>query len=375
MGTVELDLEGLLARLHESEQNSISFEVKPVGRRGEVGALLTAVKAAAARAYELSLLRHPHDPTTPYGVPSIALTSIVATVADGPMSDDEVTTWFTDFAAALEGHRVRVVPQAVVSQIPWRRFDEWALGPDRALAAFFYFTSDHWAAPNGKRFKRRDHALVEATAEDVVDLIRVPSGTPVVDRGDAEFITLPGHQAEELRAHPADFLGVRQFTLTPRRYAAFRFGLHNDAWLQVFDEGLSQREMLDRLVQGLRVLGPRLDYAWVRMDRLVLPEPRLYGGTLDREPTEAEIRTDGFVAEQFAVAPSMAQVLNPAHLAKRPNLSAFDVEDLGNGRVLVVARDADAWLSGLNPEPDALLAATRAFGDLLPIASDIDACR
>ena len=90
------------------------------------------------------------------------------------------------------------------------------LGPDRVLTAFFFFTSDHGTAANGRRFKRRDHAVVELIAQDVVTLVQIPAGTPVVDRGDAEFITAPGRQAEELRAHPADFLGVRQFTLEPR---------------------------------------------------------------------------------------------------------------------------------------------------------------
>jgi hypothetical protein len=374
MGTVDVDLEGLLARLHERDQASLPFQVTPVGRGADLVALLADVRRAANGAFELSRERHPSDPTTPYGEPSIAAKTVVAVIADGPMTDEEVTTWFTDFAVHLEGHRVRVVPQPVVSRIPQRMFDEWAVGPERVLTAFFYFTSDHVTLPNGLRLKHRDHALVEATAEQVVDLVRLPSGTPVVDRGDAEFITTPGRQADELRAHPADFLGVRQFTKAPPRYAGFKFGLHNDAWLQVHDESLSARATLDRLVAGLRTLGPWLDYAFVRRDRLVIPQHNVYGDTLHREPTDAEQRFDGWAAEQYAVAPSVAQVLNPRHLAQEPDLDAFTVEGLANGRALVVARDPDPWLSGLNPEPQLLLDATRAFGRLLPSVSELEAC-
>ena len=375
MGTVELDLEGLLTRLHQREHHSVPFEVEPVNRQGDLAALLTRVNGAADRAYERSLQRHPSDPTTVYGVPSIAEKSIVAMIADGPMSDEEVTAWFTDFGAALDGHRVRVVPQVVVNRVPWRRFDDWALGPDRVLTAFFFFTSDHWTAANGRRFKRRDHALVELTAQDLVTLVQIPAGTPVVDRGGAEFITTPGRQAEELRAHPADFLGVGQFTLKPRRYAAFKFGLRNDAWLQSFDETSTTHGTLDRLCAGLRMLGPMTDYVFVRKDRLVTPDPRLYAGTLRREPTEAESRFSGFAAEEYIAAPSVAQVLNPRHLAKQPDLSSFTVETLSNGRILVVARDLSPWLEGENPTPKVLLAAEEAWGGLLPSASDLDACQ
>jgi hypothetical protein len=375
VGTVEVDVDGLLARLHEREHHSVPFQVLPVGRGVDLAALLADVRGAANRAYELSLQRHPSDPTTPYGEPSIAEKAIVAMIADGPMSDEEVTAWFADFAAQLDGQRVRVVAQRPVSRIPQRMFDEWAMGPDRVLTAFFYFTSGHETAPNGLHFKRRDHALVEEAAERVVDLVEIPMGTPVIDRGDAEFITTPGRQADELRAHPADFLGVRQFTKTPPRYAGFMFGLNNDAWLQVHDETFSARATLDRLVSGLRSLGPLVDYAFVRRDRLVIPHGTLYGGTLEREPTEAEERFDGWAAEQYAVAPSVAQVLNPQHLAKEPDLDAFTVEDLANGRVLVVARDPDPWLDELNPKPDVLREASQAFGRLLPSSIELDACR
>lgn len=372
---MEVDLDGLLVRLREREHHSVPFQVTPVGRGVDLAALLADVRGAANRAHELSLQRNPSDPTTPYGEPSIAERAIVAMIADGPMSDEEVSAWFTDFAAHLEGHRVRVVAQRVVSRIPHRMFDDWALCSDRVLTAFFYFTSGHVTAPNGLHFKRRDHALVEATAERIVDLVQLPMGTPVVDRGDAEFITTPGRQADELRAHAADFLGVRQFSRTPPGYAGFKFGLNNDAWLQVHDETLSARATLGRLVAGLRTLGPLLDYAYVRRDRLVVPDDRLYGGTLEREATEAEERFEGWAAEQYVVAPSVAQVLNPRHLAKEPDLDAFTVEDLANGRVLVVARDPEPWLGGLNPDPDVLLEATRAFGRLLPSSSELDACR
>ena len=375
MGTVEVDVDGLLARLHEREHHSVPFQVMPVGRGMDLAALLTDVRGASNRAYELSLERHPSDPTTPYGEPSIADKAIVAMIADGPMSDEEVTAWFADFAAHLDGRRVRVVAQRAVSRVPQRMFDEWALGPDRVLTAFFYFTSGHETAPNGRHVKRRDHALVEDTADKIVDLVRLPMGTPVIDRADAQFITTPGRQADELRAHPADFLGVRQFTKTPPGYAGFKFGIKNDAWLQVHDETLSARATLDRLVSGLRMLGPMVDYAFVRRDRLVIPDDTLYGGTLEREPTEAEERFDGWAAEQYAIAPSVAQVLNPRHLAKEPDLDAFTLENLAKGRVLVVARDPGPWLGGLNPEPDVLLEATQAFRRLLPSSSELDACR
>jgi hypothetical protein len=161
------------------------------------------------------------------------------------------------------------------------------------LTAFFYFTTGHVTAPNGLRFKRRDHALVEETAKRVVDLVRLPMGT----------------------------------------------------------------------------------HAYVRRDRLVVPQHTLYGGTLEREATEAEERFDGWAAEEYAVAPSVAQVLNPRHLAKEPALDAFTVEKLPNGRALVVARDPEPWLRGLNPEPDVLLDATHAFRRLLPSSSQLDALR
>lgn len=372
---MEVDLAGLLARLHEREYHSVPFQVRPVGRGANLDELLADARGAANRACELSLERHPSDPTTTYGEPSIAEKAIVAMIADGPMSDEEVTTWFTDFAAHLEGHRVRIVPQQVVSRIPQSMFDEWALGPDRVLTAFFYFTSGHETAPNGRRFKRRDHALVEATADKVVNLVQLPMGTPVVDRGDAEFITTPGRQADELRAHPADSLGVRQFTKAPSGYAGFKFGLYNDAWLQVHEQALSPHATLSRLVAGLRSLGRWVDYAFVRRDRLIIPQHKLFPRTLDREPTEAERRFEGWAAEQYAVAPSVAQVLNPRHLAKEPDLAAFTVENLANGRALVVARDLDPWLGGLNPEPELLLEGTRAFSRLLPSGSELDACR
>ena len=43
MGTVELDLEGLLTRLHQREHHSVPFEVEPVNRQGDLAALLTRV--------------------------------------------------------------------------------------------------------------------------------------------------------------------------------------------------------------------------------------------------------------------------------------------------------------------------------------------
>lgn len=370
-----MDLDGLLARLHEREHHSVPFQVAAVGRGEDMATLLARVRDAARRAYELSLQRHPFDPTTLYGEPSIAKRSVVAVIEDGPMSDEEVAAWFEDFAAHLEGHRVRITAQRAVSRVPQRMFDDWALGPDRVLTAFFYFTSGYVTTPNGSHFKRREHALVEETAERVVDLVQLPMGTPVVDRGTAEFITTPGRQADELRAHADDFLGVRQFTKTPPRYAGFRFGLENDAWLQVHDPELGRRATLDRLVAGLRTLGPHLDYAYVRRDRLVIPDHRLYSSKLERDPTEAEERFDGWAAEEYAVAPSVAQVLNPRHLAKGPALDAFTVENLPNGRALVVARDPEPWLRGLNPEPEVLLRATQAFGRLLPSSSELDASR
>ncbi len=372
--TVVMDLDGLLDRLHEREHHSVPFQVEPVGRGWDMATLLAEVRDAARRAYELSLRRHPFDPTTLYGEPSIAKRSVVAMIEDGPMSDEEVAAWFADFAAHLEGHRVHITAQRAVSRIPQRMFDDWAIGPDRVLTAFFYFTSGHETAPNGRHFKRRDHALVEETAERVVDLVRLPMGTPVVNRGTATFITTPSRQVEELRAHADDFLGVRQFTTIPPSYAGFRFGLKNDAWLQVHDPELSPRATLDRLVAGLRTLGPHLDYAYVRRDRLVIPNHRV-GSTLEREATEAEERFDGWAAEEYAVAPSVAQVLNPRHLAKGPALDAFTVENLPNGRALVVARDPEPWVRGLNPEPEVLLQATQAFGRLLPSSSALDASR
>jgi hypothetical protein len=372
---VEVDFLGLLARLQEREFHSVPFQVTPIGRGVNMAALLADVRDAAQQAYELSLQRHPNDPTTPYGQPSIASRAIVAMIADGPMSEEEVTAWFQDFAGHLEGHRVRVTAQSAVSRIPHRMFDDLATGTDRALTAFFYFTCGHETAPNGRHFKIRDHALVEDTAERIVDLVQLPMGTPVVDRGDAHFITAPGRQADQLRAHAADFLGVSQFTRKPPRYAAFKFGLENDAWLQVHDQELSPRDTLDRLVTGLRALGPLLDYAYVRRDRLVIPSPIVDPAALGRARTEAEERFDGWAAEQYAVAPSVAQVFNPQHLTKDPDLREFDVTELGNGRILAVARDPDPWLSELNPDPGVIRQATRAFGRLLPSMSELDACR
>ena len=120
--------------------------------------------------------------------------------------------------------------------------------------------------------------------------------------------------------------------------------MRNVAWFQYFDETSTPYGTLDRLCAGLRMFGPLADYVFVRKDRLVTPDPRLYAGTLGREPTEAESRFNGFAAEEYIAAPSVAQVLNPRHLAKQPDLSSFTVETLSNGRAMVVARDLDPWL-------------------------------
>ncbi len=102
------------------------------------------------------------------------------------------------------------------------------------------------------------------------------------------------------------------------------------------------------------------------MDRPVLPDAQIWQGNLNREPTFSEQRFHGSpYTDQYVIAPHVMQVLNPEHLRKKPDLTGFSRESLGNGRVLAVAEDPEPWISGPNPPTDLVARAEAQFEPVL----------
>lgn len=363
---VELDLDGLVESLRARDHYSLPVSVLPVKRGMDLGQLRLVVQAALNSAHRQAETRFPNDPTTTSEA-DVALKFVTFEVNDGPMTEDEVAAWLTDFAAALDGQAVRITPVKEINRIPHQVIERWSAEGPITPTGFLFFTAPTVEAPNGRHFRHLQPEVVSAVAEDLEAWLRMPGETVTVSRGLTVFICPPGEGAMQLGAVFEDLLSLRHFTLKPRRnaFAALR-EFRAQGVLQYYDETWDAAKTLGHLASGLRFLGPFLDYAYVRMDRPVLPNEQIWSGSLNREPTFSEQRFHGsHDTHQHVIAPHVMQVLNPEHLRKEPDLTGFSCESLGNGRVLAVADDLEPWLSGPNPEAGTLARAEAQFEPLL----------
>ena len=323
------------------------------------------MQAALDSASRQAQTRFPNDPTTTTEA-DVALESVAFEINDGPMTEDEVAAWLDDFAAALHGQAVRVTPVMEIDRIPHHSIEGWS---EEGLipTAFLFFTAPALEAPNGRLFRHLQPEVVTEVADDLEAWLRMPGETVTVSRGLTDFICPPGDGAQQLKAVFDDLLTLRHFTLKPRRNAfADLREFHAEGVLQYYDETWDAAKTLSHLATGLRALGSFLDYAYVRMDRPVLPSAQIWQGNLNREPTFSEQRFHGSpYADQYVIAPSVMQVLSPEHLRKEPDLTGFTCESLGNGRLLAVADDPERWISSANPPAETLARAEAQFEPVL----------
>ncbi|HXH81060.1 hypothetical protein [Nocardioides sp.] len=287
-----------------------------------------------------------------------------AELAKGDLRPTEVEQWFADFEAALGDLDVIVAaPGPEADQVP--DLYSWRTLPP-SVSAFMTFTAD----VNG-RMRTRPHRTVDNTADALSAWAHLPGAMTVVRRGLASFVTSPSAAADELRTSaPLDEQhSLWQVTEEPRRARVADFGYQAKGSLQVVDENRSPVDCLQDLLPGLEILAPYVDYAWVRRAITGSPDERDTRHSLGRPTTEMEERAAGSKAlhllHDYAVDAYVAQVLTSAHLARVESLDDYLVEGVGNDRHLVVARDPEAWLSGLGPDPTALARARRGFGDAL----------
>jgi hypothetical protein len=363
---VELDLDGLVESLRARDHYSLPVSVLPLKRGMDLSQLRLAVQAALNSAFRQAETRFPNDPTTTSEA-DVAIKFVTFEINDGPMTEDEVANWLTDFAAALDSQAVRITPVKEINRIPHHVIEGWSEEGPITPTAFLFFTAPTVEAPNGGHFRHLQPEVVSEVADDLEAWLRMPGETVTVSRGLTDFICPPGEGALQLRAVFQDLLTLRHFTLKPRRnaFADLReFGA--EGVLQYYDETWDAARTLGHLVTGLRFLGSFLDYAYVRMDRPVLPNEQIWSGNLNREPTFGEQRFHGSLyTDQYVIAPHVVQVLNPTHLRKEPDLTGFTCESLGNGRVLAVADDVEPWLNSANPPAGTLARAEAQFEPLL----------
>ena len=359
---VRVDIDALLALLRERDHYSLPFVVTPPRGRSSAD-IRDAVRAAVGQADAGARDRVPDDPTWTTGVDPIPR-GIAAELNDGPMNEEEVRAWFTDFADALDAFplRLSVGPLPPDRRVP--TFEDW-LDITPPVTAFLSFTVPGRSGV-GHRVLGDDR--LREVLEVAVDWSTALLGTTAVDIGLSSVVTRPDLVVAAVTDQlPLDYQQVRvqRFTKAPRRLRFVDVDLGAQGRAQLVDETTSASEQYEAILQLVRLLGRWTDYTAVRRAEPVVPT---YAGTrqfLDREPTEGEqltgMRGVGGTLVDHVVDAYVAQVLTGRHLARIDDLDLFEVDDLGNDRFLVHARDAGPWLAGLNPDPQILARARAAF--------------
>lgn len=359
------DVDELVAFLDHREFPSMPFEIAADDGTTSALDLRAYVEGAILAANDRAAARQPDDPTSS-DLTDLVGGRLVARVTEGSLEEGEVRAWLEDLGRDLDarGAAVRLAPYVANEAIP--NIDAWMSRPP-APTAFLFFTD-----PKRDRTGRRiAAATIAGMADPLVSWSHVPGGIVVVRKGLTEVI-VPATRAaaamtEGMPIEPPQF-GVRQFTLDPPRQRSASFDYDARGVLQIVDD-VPAADLLEGLLDGLRLLAHDLDYAYVRRATPVSPSEWDPAMVLGRPMTHLEMLVaDGNVAHllpAFVPDAHVAQVLTDEHLSRSPELAAFDHEDLGHGRHLVWARELEPWLAGLNPDSDVIEDARRAFGALL----------
>jgi hypothetical protein len=346
VGEPIIDLDRLLARLRQEDHYSLAMQIAPRGRGQDLGQLKVRVDEAIDLANESAERRHPNDPTS-CTTADVGLKALLAEINDGTMDEGEIGAWLQDFNEALGDAPVRITAQPRAGRVPWRTLDSWNDGTRFAPTAFLFYEARVERSPGGGISRRLDSEVVQKTADALDRWGRLANGGAIVSRGVNAYVCPKGAGGSELRKVYDEQLGLRQYTLHPRRLTDVKFSFDAKGTLQYFDETMTQIEMLDRTLDGLRAVGHLLDYAYVRLDRVGYPSEQVSDWSIGRDSTESEIRFkySALWAIEHLIGTNVAQVLNPHHLSKGLDLSSFDTEALGNGRLLAVAPNPEAWLT------------------------------
>jgi hypothetical protein len=356
---VSVDYEGLVSLLGHHDGRLLPFAVRPRHTGADPRPLVAGVRAAIDAANLVAARRSPADATwcTAGDLPAH---EVRAELAKGQLTEAEVRRWFADLERALADLDVTVAPLDVGSGgAP--DLDTWR-GLPPAVTAFVSFTAE----VDGRRRTTPRH-VVEETADDLAAWSRLPGATTLAWRGATSFVTQPWSAAEELRTGASldEQHGLWHVTTDPRRARTVDFTFGAKGSLQIVDEMRPPADCLPDLLAGVRILAPHVDYAWVRRATPAGADERDASYILGRPPTEMEEVAAGRRARhllaKYAVDAYVAQVLTSDHLAQAGALGSYVVEDLGADRYLVVARDPEPWMAGLNPEPGVL---ERARGEL-----------
>lgn len=352
-----VDHDGLLELLHELDRYSLPFAVRP-RRGGDLRALSAAVEAAIDAANLSAVARVPDDPSWCTEC-AVSQRAVVAELAKGTMTDDEVSAWFADFVSMLGPAACRIEPHPPDKRVPG--FWDWIELPP-SLTAFLDFVP---ADPDERLW--RPAAAVRNLADQLTAWGRLPGGTAITMRGQASFVTPAAAAADELRTSwdMERQFGLWQLTRRPRRARIVQVELMAKGFLQVVDEIATAEARLPDVLSGLRILAPHLRQARVRRARTAAPDELDAPYVLGRPATDAEQWAStgdwGQLLSEFLVDAYVAQVLTTAHLEKIGSPPGFLVEELGHDRYLVVASEPGPWLSGLNPDPEVQAEARRAF--------------
>lgn len=360
---VHVDMGGLMTLLNRHDGRLLPLAVRPSRKGVDPRSIVSGVQAAIDAANLSAAERSGVAPTwcTPG---DLAGREVRAELAKGNLTEPEVRRWLADFERALADLDVVVAPFDVESdRVP--NLDKWRELPP-AVTAFASFTADL----SGRRRTTPAH-VVDATADELVAWSRLPAATTVLWRGATAFVAAPESAAEELRTGASldEQYGLWQLTASPRRARTIDFTFGARGSLQIADQAIPAVDCLPGLLDGMRILAPYVDYAWVRRATPTDSDERDMSDVLGREPTEIEEIAAGRRARHllasYTIDAYVAQILTSEHFARIGALASFAVEDLGADRLLVVARQPEPWLGGLNPDPDVVEQARREFGEAL----------
>jgi hypothetical protein len=361
--SVRVDLDGLLDLLARNGGQLLSFTVRSDVSAADPEPFVARVRSAIDAANVAAGGRNSADPLwSSHG--DLVGSQVHAQLAKGDLTTDEVRCWFADLEVGLAGLDIVVAPlDPGALRVP--DLDPWISMPP-SVTAFLSFTAD---VDGGRRTTPR--RTVEKTADALTGWSRFPGAMTVVWRGATSFVVPPGAAVDELRTSASldEQHALWHLTTGPRRARAVDFKFRAKGSLQVVDDTRSAAACLPDLLSGLRVLAPYVDYAWVRRATTALPDERDTVDSLGRPTTEMEELASGrrvlHLLHDYAVDAYVAQVLTSAHLARTGTPDGYIVEPLGRDRHLVVARDPEPWLSGLEPEPALLARARRELGGAL----------
>lgn len=359
------DVDELMSYLFDPEATSLPFEVLAAERDQPAAELQSAMDEAIRFADARAEARAPDDPTSSE-LTTLVDGRLVAEIGEGSLEDAEIRAWFSDVGTRLDelGVAVRIAPRIADDRVP--TIDHWMSLPPTPTA-FLHFT-DPSPGPSGRRIPLH---VIEDMAEPLVAWTRLPGGTVVVRKGLVEVAVSSARAAhvflEGMPIEPPQF-GLRRFQVHRRVQRRAQFGYEAGGDLQVLDDNpLSVR--LEAVLDGVRIVGPALDYASVRRATPVSPSdfdpPMVLGRPLTRMEELTAGWAVGHLLANYAPDAYVAQVLTDSHLAKARDLSLFTIEPLGEGRHLVRARDVAPWLEELNPDRTMLARARAGFGDML----------